>query len=631
MNHRVLVLLACLSLACRTTSKVEPAEAGLDTGGLASVDADGDGFAASEDCDDNDASVNGGAVEICDGIDNDCDGEVDEGVSNTYYEDADADGYGSDAVSTEACATPEGYTTSGTDCDDTDPAINPAAPEQCDGIDNNCDGSIDDGVRSTWYADADGDGFGDPDSPVEACEPADGLVDNSGDCDDSTDAVSPDAEEVCDGQDNDCDGDIDEADALDAPTWYRDNDGDGYGDPSAAQRACSQPSAHVSDNTDCSDADFDVNPAAAEVCNGIDDDCDGAVDDDDASVDLSTAPLWYTDGDGDGYGSAAVQSCAQPSGTVTDNTDCNDASAAINPGATEICNGTDDDCDGLTDDDDASLDTATASTWYADADADGYGNASSPTLACAQPARSVSDATDCDDSRADVNPGETEICNSLDDDCDGLVDDDDGSLDSSTATDWYPDTDLDGYGDASGAVVTACDEPSGFTDDDSDCDDDATDVNPGATEDCNGYDDDCDGFADSTAVCPCNVEYRNGDTSYPYLFCTTAASWTAGRNTCLNVNYDLAAIGSASEDSWLNSTADTYSTQKWWTGFNDRASEGTWEWSNGETVSYTNWNSGEPNNSGGNEDCGQLNRFSGTTWNDEPCGASFRYICEVDL
>ena len=111
---------------------------------------------------------------------------------------------------------------------------------------------------------------------------------------------------------------------------------------------------------------------------------------------------------------------------------------------------------------------------------------------------------------------------------------------------------------------------------------------------------------------------------------SAAASWPSGSANCNTYGYELLTINDASENSWADSTADTYSTQKWWIGLNDRASEGSFRWASGESVTYTNWHPGEPNNSGGNEDCTQFNRFHPSqTWNDEPCNAAFRYVCEA--
>ena len=132
-------------------------------------------------------------------------------------------------------------------------------------------------------------------------------------------------------------------------TWYEDFDGDSYGDATSILSDCTQPSGYVSDNTDCDDNDSNINPGAQEICNGIDDDCDGLIDDADSSVTGTTT--YYEDNDGDGYGDAGstIDACSQPSGYVTDNTDCDDNDSNINPGAQEICNGMDDDCDGLID------------------------------------------------------------------------------------------------------------------------------------------------------------------------------------------------------------------------------------------------------------------------------------------
>ncbi len=112
----------------------------------------------------------------------------------TFYADGDGDGYGTDVNTKEACEAPAGYVEAGSDCDDQDAAVNPAAAEICDDIDNNCDDSIDEGVTSTFYADADGDGFGDEESTTEACEAPDGYVTDAGDCADD----NADAAESCD-------------------------------------------------------------------------------------------------------------------------------------------------------------------------------------------------------------------------------------------------------------------------------------------------------------------------------------------------------------------------------------------------------------------------------------------------
>ena len=221
------------------------------------------------------------------------------------------------------------------------------------------------------------------------------------------------------------------------------------------------PSGFVDNVDDCDDTDPAVNPGAQEICNEIDDDRDGAVDADDASVDLSTGGTWFADADGDGFGMPRPRPRpVQPSGTVSDDTDCDDGSADINPDASEVCNGVDDDCDAAVDDADPDVDLSTGGTWYADLDGDGYGDPGAASSGCLQPSGTVSDDSDCDDGTAAVSPGASEICNGIDDDCDGDIDDDDASVDLSTGGTWYADSDGDGYGDA-GAPVEACDQPSG--------------------------------------------------------------------------------------------------------------------------------------------------------------------------
>ncbi len=298
------------------------------------------------DCNDGNAAINPGATEVCNGIDDDCDGTADDGLTFvTYYADADGDTYGNAAVTQTTCnGAPSGYVADNTDCNDGNAAINPGATEVCNGIDDDCDGSTDEGVLLTFYADADGDTYGDISSTTLACSAPSGYVADNTDCNDGNAAVNPAATEVCNGIDDDCDGSVDEGVLL---TFYADADGDTYGDISSTTLACSAPSGYVSNSLDCNDGNAAINPAATEICNGIDDDCDGVADDG------LTFLLYYVDADGDSYGDATatgVSSCAPVSGSVTNNTDCNDGNAAINPAAAELCNGIDDNCNGLIDD-----------------------------------------------------------------------------------------------------------------------------------------------------------------------------------------------------------------------------------------------------------------------------------------
>jgi len=175
-----------------------------------------------------------------------------------YVPDLDGDGYGD-------------VTYGGTDCNDADPDVFPGAIELCNAIDDDCDGDIDEDDAAdalTWYADLDGDGFGDPDATEVACGQPDGYVGNDGDCDDGAADVNPDADEICDGIDNDCDGDVDEDDAVDVLTWYADGDGDGFGDPAVSELDCDPPLDFVGNDGDCDDGDAAQHPGADEYCNG---------------------------------------------------------------------------------------------------------------------------------------------------------------------------------------------------------------------------------------------------------------------------------------------------------------------------------------------------------------------------
>ena len=462
-------------------------EAGPCTGGVEPSCA----ALADGDCDDDDAAVNPDASEVCDGVDNDCDGDIDEADADdtlTWYTDADADGYGDAGSSTTACAQPSGAVADATDCDDSDAAVNPAASEVCNGVDDDCDGTTDeaDAVDAlTWYTDADADGYGDAASSSLACSQPSGSVADATDCDDSDAAVNPAASEACNGVDDDCDGTVDEADAVDALTWYRDADTDGYGDASTAQVACNQPSGYVSDSSDCDDTNSTIQPAATEVCDGADNDCDGTVDESDASDALT----WYMDNDGDGYGDAAssTPACSQPTGYVSSSSDCDDSNGTVNPAASEYCNGYDDNCDGTVDESSA----ADASTWYRDADGDGYGSSATTSKACSQPTGYVSSSSDCNDSNSTVNPAAVEYCNGYDDDCDGYSDE----ASAADASTWYNDFDGDGYGNASASTV-ACSQPTSYVSNSSDCNDVNSSIYPGASESCNYTDDDCDGSVD---------------------------------------------------------------------------------------------------------------------------------------
>ncbi len=288
--------------------------------GCGDPDADGDGYPASQDCDDTDRLVNPGAEEVpYDGADNDC-------AQQTRDDDLDLDGFDGE-----------------TDCDDEEPRAKPDGEEICDGIDNNCDGIVDNGTGNPFWEDADGDGFGDNASTQLLCSAQDGWVANDDDCDDGDVEVNPDADEVCNGEDDDCDG-INDDNAIDATTLFIDYDDDGQGSNAYTLDSCSGSEAGwVTNDLDCNDSDADSYEGATEVCNGADTDCDGSIDD--------------------------------------------------NISATEVCDGVDNDCDGTID-----VGASDATTWYMDYDGDGTGDDARTVMACSQPSADyVSTGGDPDD------------------------------------------------------------------------------------------------------------------------------------------------------------------------------------------------------------------------------------------
>jgi hypothetical protein len=282
--------------------------------------------------------------------------QVNPGANDTYYDgvDANCDGaeeFDQDKDTFYTSQYPDRNGNIGDDCEDDNPQVNPDQLEDCaTASDDDCNGDANEinaiGCE-VYYNDADQDGYGTSTS-LCLCEAKDNFsADNEDDCDDAESTTNPGADEYCDGHDDDCDEEIDEDDSVDALTWYQDSDLDGYGDSNNTTQSCYQNVGYVANSDDCDDTNADTNPGADEVCDGDDNDCDGDTDENDA-ID---ATVWYLDSDGDGYGSpdSIAIECDQPSGYSTNDEDCDDTNASVNPGATETKNEDDDDCDDTVD------------------------------------------------------------------------------------------------------------------------------------------------------------------------------------------------------------------------------------------------------------------------------------------
>ncbi len=474
------------------------------------TDPDGDGYGAADhaclcgkqgtyqvelggDCAPGDPAISPGAVEVCNGKDDDCKGGTDESGADgctTYFADSDGDGAGVGA-STQCLCSPAGSFTAltGGDCDDSKASVKPGASEVCDNLDNNCNGKTDEPGAvgcQTWYIDKDGDSFGVVGSGSCLCEPfVPYSTQKGGDCNDGNNQVSPGANEFCDGIDNDCDGVTDEDGATGCSKYLLDEDKDGYGVTGSVKCLCKEAFPYTASlGGDCNDASASANPAAAEVCDTLDNNCDGLTD----PAGASGCSTFYFDGDTDGYGTAlAAPKClCGPSDSYTTAVagDCKDADKAIYPGAAEVCDGKDDNCDGSVD----PAGTTGCANYFADGDSDDYGSSVLSQCLCAAKAPfTATKGGDCNDQAAGIHPGASEVCNTVDDDCNGKTDETGGTAQ------YYMDADGDGYG--IGSPITACGPVSPFTATKAgDCNDSDNTAHPGATEvQCNSKDEDCNG------------------------------------------------------------------------------------------------------------------------------------------
>lgn len=335
----------------------------------------------SGDCDDTRPTVRPGQAEVCDNLDNDCQNGADDGLARAdYFLDEDRDGVGT-GPAVNACAQPANHATQGGDCNDGDSAIRPGLNEVCDEKDNDCRDGVDNGLATTrYYLDEDGDTYGLESSFRDSCRPSlTRYVTRAGDCNDSSNAVRPDATETCNEIDDNCAGGADEGFNK---VWYRDVDNDGFGVQSNQMTGCVRPAGYVAPRGpfDCNDSVTAVNPDAQELCNEIDDNCVNGTDETFMSGAMgkdrpcsepcpggryvcrsdgagtrceSDQPTdYFTDQDGDGAGmenATAQPVCPTqpaPDNTAPNRDDCDDRDKHNRRNVSEVCDDRDNNCGG---------------------------------------------------------------------------------------------------------------------------------------------------------------------------------------------------------------------------------------------------------------------------------------------
>ncbi|HOI10228.1 MAG TPA: MopE-related protein, partial [Myxococcota bacterium] len=358
-----------------------PSQANYDGdafGDACDCDIDGDGdpqlgpgcpAVADPDCEPFDPAVFNGQVEVCNGIDDNCNDVIDEENATgcqEYFYDFDNDGYGTD--SRKCLCGPSGYyrALESGDCADNDTTRSPGIQEKCSTtFDDNCNGDTND-VNATgcanYYLDIDGDGYGRSNDFRCMCTAlGDYNTKLSNDCDDdpSDDTptlkavdINPSRTEICgNGVDDNCNGTQNDQNANGCTQFYEDKDNDTWG-TSNSRCLCFADNiyrAPFKTPIDCNDNEKLINPGVAEICgNSIDDNCDGLQD----TQGATGCSIYYLDSDEDGYGRSTDSKClCGPEGlydTLVPG-DCRDDVKAINPGAAEVCDGIDNNCSQTTD------------------------------------------------------------------------------------------------------------------------------------------------------------------------------------------------------------------------------------------------------------------------------------------
>jgi RHS repeat-associated protein len=399
-------------------------------------DADGDGYGTSSTTTASCTQPTGYVRNASDY--NDTTANITNIAPSTFYRDADGDSFGSATVSVFYSVKPTGYVTNNTDCNDSDASLNP---------------------NTLWYRDADGDGYGTSSTTTASCTQPTGYVRNSSDYNDGTTNITN----------------------IAPSTFYRDADGDGYGSATVTVFYSVMPTGYVTNSSDCNDGDASLNPNTPWF---RDNDGDGygsgapvlsctqptgyvrnSSDYDDTTSNITNiAPsTFYRDADGDGYGSptVTVYYSVKPAGYVTNNLDCADGDATLNP----------------------------TTVWYRDADGDGYGTSSTTTASCTQPTGYVRNSSDYNDTTVNItNIAPQTFYRDADGDTYGSAtvtvfysvkptgyvtnntDCNDGDATLNPTTVWYRDADGDGYG-ITATTTASCTQPTGYVRNSSDYDD----------------------------------------------------------------------------------------------------------------------------------------------------------------
>ena len=526
---------------CQTVPN--PDQLDFDFDGLGDVcddDDDNDLAADVDDCEPKNAAIHPAAVEVCNGLDDNCNVLKDDGLGETTCGIGTCEHTVANCVDGQpvACDPQEGGT-----------------PEECNGLDDNCDLAVDEG-----FANTDGDEAADC---VDEDDDDDGVPDGEDNCplDANTDQQDTDGDgfgDVCDGGcwledlevfEEDCDGIPDDSDNCPyvSNADQTDLDGDGIGDPCDSD----DDEDGVEDGLDnCPEtpnkdqADFD-NDKIGDACDP-DDDGDGVDDVIDNCLWLNNPGQVDTDLDLKG------NECDEDDDNdgEGDLTDCAPLDAEVNHFATEVCNEKDDNCNNFIDEPNADGCTL----FYLDVDLDGYGVEEFKQCLCKpEPPYLAKEKGDCEPFEKLVHPGADELCNGKDDDCNNIVDDGVGDLDGDGAPDCLDDDDdgdgvddaddncplienpgqEDEDGDGKGDACDADDDGDGVVDDE-DCEPLDKDVFPGNPEVCDNKDNDCDKTVDDF-MDPCASECEDGQ-----QHCTQGSFGACDALTPKNcTNYDL--------------------------------------------------------------------------------------------